>query len=65
MGKATLGLGNQHRFAEVFVGQGRQVFYHFDMSVMVSLNTGEELERECNCHESTSNNRKLLKLNKP
>jgi len=23
MGKAALGLGNQHRFAEVFVGRGR------------------------------------------
>jgi len=65
MGKATLGLGNQLRFAEVSVGRGRQVFYHFEMNVMVSLKTGEDLERACNLHESSSNNRKHLKLNKP
>ena len=65
MRKAVLGLGNQLRFAEVSVGRGRQVFYHFEMNVMVSLKTGENLERACKCHESSSDSRKHVKLNKP
>jgi len=65
MKKAALGPGNQHRFAEVSVGRGRQVFYHFEMNVMVRIKTGEELERACNIHESCSNNRKHLELIKP
>lgn len=65
MGKAALGLGNQLRFAEVFVGRGRQVFWHFEMNEMMSLKTGEELERACKCHESSSNSIKHVKLNKP
>jgi len=30
---------------------------------MVNLKTGEELERACKFHESSSNNRKHIKLN--
>lgn len=41
------------------------MFYHFEMSVMASLNTSEELERACKYHESSSNNRKHVELNKP
>ena len=60
-----MGPGNQLKFAEVFVGRGRKVFYHFEMSVMVSLKTSEELESTCKVHESSSNNKKHLELNKP
>ena len=35
--KAILGPGNQLRFAGVSVGQGRQVFWHFELDVMVIL----------------------------
>ena len=31
----------------------------------MSLNTGEELERACKCHEFSSNSRKHVELNKP
>jgi len=45
------------------MGKGRQMFWHFEIDVMVSLKIGEELERECKFHESSSNKRKDLKLN--
>jgi len=37
MQKAVLGMGNQLRFAGVFVGRGRKVFWHSELDVMVSL----------------------------
>jgi len=58
MKKAALGSRNQLRIAGGFVGRGRQVFWHFELGVMASLKIGEELERACKVHESSSNSRK-------
>ena len=59
-----MGPGNELSFAEVSVGRGRKVIYYLELSEMESLKTGEELERAWKC-QSSSNNRKHVKLNKP